>query len=177
MNILALIGSPRKGSNPDILVDQILRGSERAGHTSEKLYLYHYRISPCIDCRKCKKGNYVCPVNDGMQEIYPKMEKADLIIFGTPLYYYGATGMTKLLVDRMRPFSASKKLKGKRGVLVTPAALEPEACRPLVQMFRLTFDWLEMKFAGKLLATAREKGEIKKNQKTLEKAYRLGTSL
>jgi multimeric flavodoxin WrbA len=74
MKILALVASPRKGSNTDILVDQILEGSKESGHTAEKLYLYHYCVSPCIDCRNCKKGEYVCTLKDRMQEIYPKMD-------------------------------------------------------------------------------------------------------
>jgi len=177
MKILALVASPRKGSNTDILVDQILEGSKESGHTAEKLYPYHYRISPCIDCRNCKKGEYVCTLKDGMQQIYPKMEEAGLIIFGTPNYWFGPTGTMKLLVDRMRPFAANKKMKGKRWVLVAPAADGPRVCGPLVQMFRMSFDYLGMKFAGKILVKAYEKGEVKENRQGLKRAYELGTSL
>lgn len=84
MKILALIGSPRKEGNTDILVDQILKGAKTKGHTSEKLYLYQYKISPCIDCRRCKKGEHVCPIKDGMQKIYPEiagMKKILVILF------------------------------------------------------------------------------------------------
>ncbi len=177
MKILALIGSPRKGSNTDILVDEILKGSKKAGHTHKKLYLYDYKISPCIDCRACKKGKYVCPIKDGMKQISPKMEEADLIIFGTPNYWYGPSATMKLLVDRMRPFVANRKMKGKRWILVAPAAEGPRVCGPLVQMFKLSFDYLGMRFAGKVLAKAFEKGEIKENKKELNRAYQLGTSL
>jgi len=177
MEILALIGSPRKGSNTDILVDEILKGSKKAGHTSKKIYLYDFRISPCIDCRVCKKGKFICPIKDGMKQIYPKMEESDLIIFGTPNYWYGPTGTMKLLVDRMRPFGVNRKMEGKKWVLVTPAAEGPRACGPLVQMFQLSFDYLGMKFAGKVLVKAYEKGEITKNQRELKMAYKLGASL
>jgi len=177
LKILALIGSPRKGGNTDILVDQILQGSKTIGHTSEKLYLYDYEISPCIDCRKCKKGDYVCTANDGMQEIYPKMQAADLIIFGTPLYWFGPTGKMKLIMDRMRPFAANGKLKGKRGVVVVPSGGETKFCKPLIEMFRLTFDYLGIEFAGKVLAQAFDKGEIRQNQEALKKAHEFGISL
>lgn len=177
MKILALVGSPRKGSNTDTLVEQILKGCKIKGHISEKLYLYDYEISLCIDCRNCKKGDYVCTVNDGMQEIYPKMEEADLIIFGTPVYWYGPTGKMKLLIDRMRPFIANEKLKGKKGVVVTPSEEGPKACGPLLEMFRMSFDYLGMEFAGKVLAKAYEKGEIRENQEELKKAYEFGISL
>jgi multimeric flavodoxin WrbA len=177
MKILSLIGTPRKESNTDLLVDQILKGSKRGKHISEKLYLYDYEILPCMDCRDCKKGDYVCTLNDGMKKIYPKMEKADLIIFGTPNYWNGPTGKMKLLIDRMRPFVPSRKLKGKKWVIVSPSGEGPNSCRLLVEMLHLSCDYLGMKYVGKVLAKAYEKGEIRKNQKALEKAYNLGTSL
>lgn len=177
MKILALIGSPRKEGNTDILVEQILQGGKTKGHTSEKLYLYGYKISPCVDCRNCKKGDYVCTVKDGMQDIYPKMEEADVVIFGTPLYWWGPSGKMKLLMDRMRPFGANKKLKGKKGVVVAPSADGPEVCGPLIEMFRLTFDYLGVEFVGKVLAQAYEKGEIRQNPEALKEAYEFGVSL
>lgn len=61
MKILALIGSPRKGGNTDILVEQILKGLKRGGHSGEKLYLYDYEILPCLDCRGCKGGDVFAP--------------------------------------------------------------------------------------------------------------------
>jgi multimeric flavodoxin WrbA len=177
MKILALNGSVRKRGNTDLLIDQILKGSEEKGHKSEKLYLYDYDILPCMDCRDCKRGNYVCSQHDGMKKIYPKMGKADLIIFGTPNYWNGPTGKTKLLIDRMRPFVPSRKLEGKKWVVVSPSAEGPNSCKLLVDMLRLSFGYLGMKFTGKVLAKAYEKGEIKKNQKALKKAYDLGMSL
>jgi len=177
MKILALVGSPRREGNTDLLVEQILRGSRTSGHTAEKLFLYDYTISLCVDCRNCKKGDYVCCVNDEMQKIYPRMEEADLIIFGTPLYWYGPSAKMKLLVDRMRPFVANGKLKGKKAVVVAPSAEGAKACDPLLEMFRMSFEYLGMEFAGKVFAKAYEKGEILKNRGEMERAYELGASL
>jgi multimeric flavodoxin WrbA len=177
MKILALIGSPRKSGNTDILVDEILKGCDQRGHKNEKLYLYDFDIEPCIDCRACKKDDFICPIKDGMQEIYQKMEEADLIIFGTPLYWYGPTGKMKLLIDRMRPFVANNKLEGKKYALVSPSEEGADACRPLVDMFNMSFDYLKMRFIGTLLAKAYEKGEILGSPEALEKAFEFGISL
>jgi multimeric flavodoxin WrbA len=177
MKILSLIGSPRKGSNTDTLVEQFLEGSKTNGHTNEKVYLYDHEISPCIDCRECKKDEYVCVIEDDMQQIYPKIDSADVIIFGTPNYWYGPSAKMKLLIDRIRPYVANKKLKGKKAVVITPAAEGPKACGPLIEMFRMSFDYLGIEFFGKILAQAYERGEIKDNQKELRRAYELGISL
>lgn len=100
MQILALNGSPRKQGNTDILIDEILRGASSNGHQAEKLRLYDYEIQPCLDCRRCKQSEtgYNCALKDGMHEIYPKLEAADVIVFGTPIYWYGPTAKMKLLV-------------------------------------------------------------------------------
>jgi multimeric flavodoxin WrbA len=112
-----------------------------------------------------------------MKKIYPKMDHADLIIFGTPIYWYGPTGPMKLLIDRMRPFAANKKLRGKKWIMVAPAQEGARACKPLIEMFSLSFDYLGMKYVGKLLATANERGEVKGNRKLMDRAFRLGVSL
>jgi len=44
-------------------------------------------------------------------------------------------------------------------------------------MLRLSCDYLGIKFAGKVLVKAYEKGEIKSNQKALKKAFEFGMSL
>ena len=176
MRILALVGSPRKGSNTDTLIEEMLKGFKVRGHKCEKIYLYEYEISPCLDCRKCKKGHCVCVIKDGMQQIYPKMDEADIIIFGTPNYWYGPTAKMKLLIDRMRPYIANEKLNGKKAVVITPAAEGADACGPLIEMFRMSFNYLEMEFAGKILAKAYERGEIKEDHETRKQAYDLGAS-
>jgi multimeric flavodoxin WrbA len=177
VKILSLIGSPRKGSNTDTLVERFFEGSKAHGHTNEKIYLYDYEISPCIDCRKCKKDDCVCVIDDDMQQIYPKIDSADVIVFGTPNYWYGPSAKMKLLVDRIRPYVANKRLKGKRAVVITPAAEGLKACGPLIEMFRMSFDYLGVEFIGKIMAEAYERGEVKGNEKKLKEAYELGISL
>jgi len=179
MRILAVLGSPRKGGNTEILVDEILKGAELKGHVAEKLRLYDYEILPCLDCRGCKKAKsgYNCTLSDEMEEIYARLERADLIIFGTPIYWYGPTAKMKLLIDRLRPYIASRKLEGKKGLIVVPSEEGPECCGPLLQMFAMSFDYLGMVDAGSLLAQAYERGEIRKMPGELERAREWGLSL
>ena len=179
MRILAVMGSPRKGGNTEILVDEILKGAESKGHATERLRLYEYDILPCLDCRGCKRTEfgYTCALFDGMEEIYVKLERADLIIFGTPIYWYGPTAKMKLFIDRLRPYIASRKLTGKKGMIVAPSEEGPECCGPLLQMFAMSFDYLGMVDAGSLLAQAYERGEIRKRPEELEMARERGLSL
>jgi multimeric flavodoxin WrbA len=174
-----LTGSPRKGGNTDILVDKVLEGAKTKGHATEKLHLYDYEILPCLDCRRCKESKtaYTCTLKDEMKEIYPRLEEADIIVLGTPVYWYGPTAKMKLLIDRLRPFIASRGLEGKKGVIVIPSEEGPECCGPIQEMFRMSFDYLGMGLAGGILAKAYERGEIIKSPAELERAYELGKSL
>jgi multimeric flavodoxin WrbA len=179
MQILALNGSPRKQGNTDILIDEILRGAASNGHRAEKLRLYDYEIQACIDCRRCKQSEAgsACALKDGMQEIYPKLEAADVIIFGTPIYWYGPTAKMKLLIDRLRPFIPSRRLSGKRGMLVVPSEEGPDCCGPLQEMLRMSFEYLGMNAGESILARAYERGEIRQSPAELAKAFELGASL
>ena len=177
MKVLALVGSPRQGGNTDLLVERLLNGAKTKGHETEKLYLYDYNISLCTDCRNCKKGDYVCCINDEMLTFYDAMESADVIVFGTPIYWYGPTAKMKMLIDRMRPFVENKKLEGKRAVIVSPAAEGPVACEPMLEMFERMFAYIKVELAGTVFGKAYNKCDISKDTAALDKAYSLGTSL
>jgi multimeric flavodoxin WrbA len=177
MKVLGLVGSPRREGNTDLLVNAILFGAGAAGHLTEKIYLYDIKIEPCLDCAGCKTNGGKCVVSDRMKGVYPKLSEADVIVFGTPLYWYGPSAKMKLLIDRLRPFISSGKLKGKRAVLVIPSEEGAEACRSLVDMFERSFEYLQVPIVGKILAQASEKGEIRKQPKLLDEAFALGKSL
>ncbi|MBW1697109.1 MAG: NAD(P)H-dependent oxidoreductase [Deltaproteobacteria bacterium] len=101
---------------------------------------------------------------------------ADLLVYGTPNYWYGPSAKMKLLMDRMRPYGVSKKLRGKKAIIISPAAEGPKVSGPLVEMLRLSFDYLGMELVGKVLGTAYDKGEIKNDKKAMNQAYDLGAS-
>lgn len=177
MKILGLVGSPRTASNTDLLIDSILQGANENKNSTEKVYLYPLDIKPCIDCRACKKGNLQCTLKDDMTTLYPKLEQADVIVFGTPLYWYGPSAKMKLLVDRLRPFIASKKLAGKKAVLVVPSEEGHEACNLIEGMFKLSCKYLEMDLVKAIFPTASEKAEVNQQPQTLKEAVEVGKNL
>lgn len=174
MRILALIGSPRKGGNTDVLVDELLAHSARDGPEARKVYLYDHEIRPCLDCRRCQKGTHTCALPDAMPELYGLLESADLVVFATPVYWYGPTAKMKLLIDRLRPFIASGGLRGKQAVLVAPSEEGESCCGALVECFRRSLDYLGMSYGGSALARAYEKGEVVHRPEELAKAAALG---
>jgi multimeric flavodoxin WrbA len=177
MKVLGLVGSPRKGGNTDLVMDAILYGAGASRHAVEKIYLYDANLLPCVDCRNCQKGAFNCIFKDDMQQIYPKLEEADVLVFGTPLYWYAPSAKMKLLMDRLRPYVSSKKLQGKKAVLVIPSEEGAKACAAVVSMFTASFDYLGIDIVGKILPKAYEKAEIKQQPKVLDEAFALGKAL
>jgi len=177
MIVLGLMGSPRKGGNTDILVDAVLGEAEARGHEVSKVSVYDAGIGPCVDCRGCKKDDLECVVEDGMQEVYPKLDEADVIVFGTPVYWSGPSGPMKQLVDRLRPYYGNKKLSGKKAVLVAPAGDGPSDADLLSEMFSRSFGLLGVECVGEALGKAYDKKEILEDKKAMERARALGRSL
>ena len=178
MQILAFVGSPRKGGNTELLVDELLSAAEANGHLVRKVQLAELSIGPCRDCRACKRPeDQRCVVDDDMPGIYEELARADVLVFGTPIYWYGPTAQMKLLVDRLRPFVSTGKLRNKTAVLVMPSEEGPACCGPTLDMFRMTFRHLGISFGGSVLATAYNEGEVRDRPEDLAKARELGASL
>jgi len=177
MKILALMGSPRKESNTDILVDKILEGAKTKEHTSEKVYLYDNEIKPCLACYGCTKGDLNCVQQDGMQEIYPKMNEADFIIFGTPIYWFGSTGPMKNVIDRLFPYIRNNRIIGKKGLLVSPSTGGPRSSDLLIETLKRSLGFLKMNYVGEFIVRASRRAEINDKEDELKRAYELGASL
>ncbi len=174
MRVLALVGSPRTGGNTDTLVDAILSGAREHGHTIEKIYLKDVEMGPCIDCRACKRDPFVCVLADGMREVYPRLDVAEVLVFGTPIYWFGPTGPMKTLLDRLRPYVANHLLRGKRALLVAPAGDGPGDADLTVEMFRRSLNYLEVELTDTVLATAYDRGDVQRDPGAMAKAVRLG---
>ena len=112
MKILGIVGSPRKGGNTEILVEEALAATREAGAQTEVIHLADKNIAGCDGCGSCFK-THVCKIQDDMQSIYQQLEEADAIIFGSPVYFGGVTAQAKALIDRTYLFLRDKRLKGK----------------------------------------------------------------
>ena len=98
-----------------------------------------------------------------MNEIYPKIIESDVLVFGTPVYWYGPTGLMKCFMDRFVYFNCPenrKGIKGKSAVLAVPFEDKKyETADLLVQFFERSLDYLEMKIVGKVLVPGVAKQE------------------
>lgn len=119
MNVLLINGSPRKDGNTSLAVDEMKKIFEAQGIEVEVVELGAADIRGCIACGTCgKKGK--CVFDDLVNETAPKFEKADGVVFATPVYYASANGTLISFLDRLF-YSASFDKTMKVGASVAVA--------------------------------------------------------
>jgi len=107
VTVLGIYGSPRRGGNTDLLLDEFLKGASSAGAAIEKLYITDLKIAPCASKENCLKTGD-CIIKDDMDAIYTKLLEADMIVLAAPIYFYNLPAQTKALVDRCQALWARK---------------------------------------------------------------------
>ena len=112
MRVLGIVGSPRKGGNTEILVEEALASAREAGAETEIFLVADKTINGCDGCHSCFETG-ACKIRDDMQPLYEKMEAADAIIFGTPVYFHNYTAQAKAIIDRTFCYLREHNLKGK----------------------------------------------------------------
>jgi multimeric flavodoxin WrbA len=179
--VLAVIGSPRKGGNTEILVTRIAEGVTSAGASVETIRLGDLHIRECDGCHACWRGR-PCSKQDDMRALHAKIAECDAVVFGTPVYWYGPTALLKAFVDRFVFFNCPVNrpmVRGKRAaVAVVLEETHEDTWRPVVEFFQKSLGYLEMELAETIVVPGvGAKGAIRTESQRLEEAYRLGRRL
>jgi len=105
--IMAIYGSPRSGGNTDILLNEFLKGAENERTSVDRLYVRDFCIAACRECLSCFQSGR-CAIADDMQPIYSRLLAADIVVLGSPIFFYGVTATAKALIDRAQALWARK---------------------------------------------------------------------
>ena len=179
--ILAVIGSPRKGGNTELLVRKLAEGAASKGAMVETIMLAGLNIYECDGCHACWKGKSCCK-RDDMLDLYEKIIESDVIVFGTPVYWFGPTAIIKAFIDRFVYFNCPEnrvKIKGKAAAMIIPFEDDDlDTARPLVELFEKSFEYLEMRLVGSVVVGGvGQMRDILKKPDRLNEAYELGKRL
>jgi multimeric flavodoxin WrbA len=181
-SILGVLGSPRRGGNTDVLVSAILEGAREAGAATSVATLREMTIQECDGCHACWKGMHACCRKDDMPDLYRRIAESDILVFGTPVYWYGPTALMKSFIDRFVYFNCPAnrpKIKGKSGVVVVPFEdKDPETSDLVVSFFEKSLAYLEMKLVGTIVVPGvTGRGEVGERKGIIEKCNGLGHEL
>ena len=183
--LLAIAGSPRKGGNTDLLLEEAIRASHQAGVDALLLRVSELKLSPCTACGTCWKTGE-CVQQDDMQTVYTHLLDSHYIVIASPLYFMGVSAQLKALVDRCQALWARRYILKKelrkdhmrpKGLFISTAALNPpQADNKIfagsIQTVKALFHVLGVEYKGEILCYGlEEKGAIQKHPELLEKVH------
>lgn len=186
IKVLGISGSPRRDGNTEKLLDQALTGAKAQSAVVEKLVLNELKFVPCQDCGGCDETG-VCIEEDAMEQVYEKVNQADIIILASPIFFGNLSAQTKMMIDRFQSWWVAKYVlkkpwveKGEReGFFLCVGGQDRqdyfEAAEKLV---KILFASLNFNFAGSLFYPGVDKmGDVEKHPTALKEAFLAGQNL
>ena len=177
MKIVLLAGSPNKAGSSNLLAEHFICGAKEAGHSVEVIDAAHANIRPCTGCIHCGYEG-PCSQNDDMNEIRQKILDSDMIVFVTPLYYYGMSAQLKILIDRFCAFNSSIQRKQMKSALLTAAWNGDNwTFEALEAHYKTLVRYLNLKDQGMVLGKGCGTPSMTKSSVYPDKAYNLGKKI
>ena len=175
MKILAINGSHRKG-NIEFMLDILLNSAKENGAEVELINLRKKNINFCNAGDDCCPKTHKCDTKDGMFDIYPKLEQADIIILASPSYFSNVSARMKNFMDRCNPYWFNKKLKGKKAFLIGVGGSGDKSIKEMLDRMKTFIRILEIEDIGSYYTKADKVGEAN-NSKVIKELKEIGIRL
>lgn len=177
MKIIVLQGSPNVSGSTNILVEHFIDGAKEAGHHIVRHDLTKMHIQPCTGCLSCGFEG-PCVQKDDNEKIREDILSADMIVFATPLYYYGMSAQLKTVVDRFCAYNSSLHGKHMKSALLTVAmGTEDWIFEALESHYKTLVRYLDLDDCGMVLGYGCGSPDMTKQSEYPHKAYQLGLKL
>lgn len=177
MKIVLLQGSPNLKGSTNILAEEFTKGAESAGHSVIRFDVTAMNIKPCSGCVACGYEG-PCAQKDENQKIREAILDADMMVFATPLYYYGMSAQLKIVIDRFCSYNASITRKHMKSALLTVAwNSDGWTFDALEAHYQTLVRYLNLADCGRILGKGCGSPAMTRRSKYPEKAYDLGRSL
>lgn len=174
MKIVVLTGSPRRNGNTNHLAGQFIKGAEEAGHEVYRFDCAQRKVSSCIACNRCGM-NGQCIFSDDFEELRPHLVAADMVVFATPMYYFGFSSQLKAVIDRFYALNGQFKGSEKRSALLMAYAdTAPEEAEPMLSHYHTLLRHLGWKDRGTVVAAGMWPTGAVNGTEYSRQAYELG---
>lgn len=175
--VLIVTTSLRAHSNSDRLAEAFAEGAKAAGHDVETVSLKGKKIAFCKGCMACQKTKR-CVIRDDGIDLAEKVKNAQVVVFATPVYYYGPSGQMKTVLDRCNPLFTTDYRFRDVYLAATAAEDEDDTIEGTQKGLQGWIDCFEnARLAGVVFAGGvNDIGEIR-GHKALEEAYEMGKAV
>ena len=174
MKIIIINGSARKG-NTLTAIEAFVKGAS-GKHEIEVIDAAWMKIAGCKGCGVCQCTNG-CIDKDDTNPVIDKLVAADMIVFATPVYWWGMTAQLKLVIDKC--FCRSMQLNGKKvGILVVGAApVEDMQYKLISTQFDCIAKHLSWEVVFQKSYQAWDRGELEKQVEAMAELEKMGENL
>ena len=177
MKILVILSSPHKKGSSNLLADNFIRGAREAGHEVSVFDVAHGDFSPCMGCDYCGMSGPCC-IKDDMTELREKILNTDMMVFVTPLYYFGFSAQLKTVIDRFYSFNGKLTQRGLKTALIVAAWDSNDwTMKDIKAHYETLSNYLNFKDVGQMLGTGCGMPSMTARTEFPKKAYELGKSL
>jgi len=198
MKVMAIIGSPRRGGNTELLVDRVIEGCRSRGNTEiEKVFIADRNIQYCSGCLTCTfppPGTGKCVLRDDMDVLIEKIRASDAFIFGTPNHMRTVSAPLLNFLARMPPLlryeieyddkgnmigaTGVSKIQDKKAVMVISQG-DPFFSSPLVHMvLERNLRDFRLKLVGDVISMGNlQKQDVAGKAEDLKAAFELGVKM
>lgn len=177
MKIVVLESSPNQHGSSNFLAEHFIRGAEEVGHTVEIIDAAHADLHPCTGCIHCGYEG-PCVQKDDMEQFRRQILAADMLVFVTPLYYYGMSAQLKVLIDRFCAINSSITQKHMKSALLAAAwNADSWTFEALEAHYKTLVRYLHFNDQGMVLGKGCGTLVMTKGSRYPAEAYRLGKSL
>jgi multimeric flavodoxin WrbA len=187
LKVLGINGSPRRGGNTDLLLDEVMKGAASQGAEVKTIILNNLKITPCQHCDACAEAGR-CRIMDDMQMIYRELEESDRLVLASPIHFMTVTAQMKSMIDRCQAMWARKYVlkipplgngRERKGLFISVGGRKAaDLFEAALITIKALFYILHIRYAGELLfSEIDEKGDIARHPDTLRQAFLAGQKL
>jgi multimeric flavodoxin WrbA len=187
--VLVLSSSPRRNGNSRLLAEALAAGAAAGGSAVEVVHIADHVGDFLRDCRTCRRPDGSCAIDDGFRSLLlDKVLPADALVYASPIWWYGVSGMLKTFLDRMFCYVAASypdsarvaaALQWKRVALVLSAEESNFSARlAIVQQMQELSRYLHHSLVGIVTGIGNRRGEVRDDPSApLAAAHDLGRRL
>ena len=177
MKIVVLMASPNVNGSTHLLTEAFTEGAQSKGHDVQVIDVAHANVQPCTGCVACGYEG-PCILHDSMDGIKAAILSSDMIVFATPLYYFGMSAQLKVVIDRFCSFNSSLHAKHMKSALLAVAwNSDAWTFEALSLHYKTLVKYCHFDDKGAILGTGCGTPSMTRHRVFMEKARALGASL
>ena len=118
-----------------------------------------------------------CVFKDDFEFVRTHIVDADMVVFATPMYYFGVSAQLKAVIDRFYAINGKIHRPKKAALLMTYANSAASQAQPIKSHYEVLLDYLGWQDAGQIIASGVWTAGAIESRSYPQQAYELGKSL